>query len=174
MRETAFIAMAQQSPFVPIGREVLFGKALAFGFNGEFATAIHMLTPQIENAVRYHLRAAGVSTTGIDQDGLEAEKSLNALLDLPETTKLFGQNIAFELRALFCEQTGGNLRNEVAHGLLDDVGSTSNYSVYAWWFALKLAYLSFWNVLAANAQNAPQPDGSGQDQDADDTPPQQD
>ena len=163
MREDAFIAIAQQSPFVPIGREVLFGKALAFGFNGDFPTAIHILTPQIENAVRNHLRAAGVSTTGIDQDGLEAEKSLNALLDLPETTKLFGENIAFELRALFCEQIGGNLRNEVAHGLLDDVASTSSYSVYAWWFALRLAYMSFWNALVAQSTPETQAEEGNED-----------
>ncbi len=161
LRESDFVTISRQSPFVPIGREKLFGKALAFGFNGDYATAIHMLTPQIENAVRYHLRAAGVQTSGVNLDGLEGEKSLNALLDLPQIEVLFGEDIAFELRALFCEQVGGNLRNEVAHGLLDDVASTSDYCVYAWWFALKLAYMSFWNNLVARStREPPSDDGS--------------
>ena len=44
---------------VPPGREMLFGKGLVFGYEGDFPSALHLLVPQLENMVRYHPKAAG-------------------------------------------------------------------------------------------------------------------
>ena len=55
--------------------------------------------------------------------------------------------MSFEIRALFCEPVGPNLRNEIAHGLLDDQTCRSATAVYAWWYALKLVFSTFWNAL---------------------------
>ena len=59
-------------------------------------------------------------------------------MELPETTKIFGEDLCFEIKALFCDPAGPNLRNNVAHGLLDDNACRSLYAVYAWWLGLKL------------------------------------
>ena len=142
--EVDFIELARQSPIVPIGREVLFGKALSLGFNQDYATSIHVLSPQIEHMVRFHLQYAGVNTTHMDQEGIVNENGLSSLIDIPETKSIFGENLTYELKALFCDQLGPNLRNNVAHGLLDDLHSNSVDSVYAWWLALKLALSPFW------------------------------
>ena len=144
--------LARRSPIVPIGREVLFGKALAFGFDYDFATALHLLTPQIENLVRIHLKQAGVSTSHLDQGGIETENGLSALIDLPEVPSIFGEDLAFEIKALFCDQMGANLRNNIAHGLFDDQQTESPDSVYAWWLAFKLVFNTFWNSLGAHAE----------------------
>ena len=143
--------LARSSPIVPIGREVLFGKALAFGFDYDFATALHLLTPQIENLVRIHLKQAGVSTSHLDQDRIETENGLSALIDLPEVASIFGEDLAFEIKALFCDQMGPNLRNNIAHGLFDDQQTLSLESVYAWWLGFKLVFNTFWNTLSAHA-----------------------
>ena len=65
LREADFVNLAKQSPIVPIGRELLFGKALFAGYDRDFVTALHILVPQIEHMVRYHLKQAGVQTTNI-------------------------------------------------------------------------------------------------------------
>ena len=148
LREIDFIELARQSPIVPRGREVLFGKALAQGFNQEFATSLHLITPQIEHMVRFHLKAAGVITTNLDQDGIETENGLSALMDLPKTVEIFGEDLTYEIKALFCDQLGPNLRNNIAHGLLDDQECHSVDSVYAWWLGLKLVFNTFWNSLS--------------------------
>ena len=70
--------------------------------------------------MRWHLKAAGIKTTNLDSDGIENENGLSTLMDLPEVTQIFGEDISFELKALFCDPFGPNLRNELAHGLLDD------------------------------------------------------
>ena len=148
VRTADFIELARRSPIVPIGREVLFGKALAEGFNRDFATSIHLLAPQIENMVRFHLKTAGVPTAHLDPNGIENEIGLSALIELPECSTIFGDDLTYEIRALFCDQVGPNLRNNVAHGLLNDREVQSVDAVYAWWLGLKLVFNTFWNSLA--------------------------
>ena len=151
LREDDFVTIARQSSIVPVGRERLFGKALFAGFDRNFEVAVHLLIPQIEHIVRTHLKTSGTTTTNIDQDGVEHENGLSTLVALPEAEKVFGENLTFELKALFCDPVGPNLRNELAHGLLSDEACYSLPCIYAWWFALKLAYMPFWNALRAEA-----------------------
>ena len=74
-------------------------------------------------------------------------------MDLPETERIFGENLSFEIKALFCDPSGANLRNNLAHGLLDDQACQSVYAIYAWWFGLKLVFNSFWNTLRKDAES---------------------
>ena len=147
LQEADFTLLARESPIVPTGRERLFGKALFAGYDRDFGTALHILVPQIEHMVRFHLKQEGIKTTYLDHSGIETENSLNTLIDLPDTKKMFGENVSFEIRALFCEPVGPNLRNEIAHGLLDDESCHSVAAIYAWWYALKLVFDTFWNAL---------------------------
>jgi len=86
----------------------------------------------------------------------------SALMELPEAAQVFGEDLAFEIRALFCDPLGRNLRNELAHGLLDDSECQSPYVAYAWWFGLRLVFNTFWNSLRStpvppNAGDEPEP-----------------
>ncbi|EKH9212682.1 DUF4209 domain-containing protein [Vibrio parahaemolyticus] len=128
------------SQLVPIGREKTLGFGLWLGFEEEFSAAVHLLCPQFENIVREQLKLVGVHTTVIDKFGVEEEIGLSSLVDKPEFEELFGKTTAFEIRTLFTERVGANLRNEVAHGLIDDKDGDNNYSVYAWWVVFKLIY----------------------------------
>lgn len=145
LREGDFVAIASRSSIVPKGREHLFGKALFAGYEKDFVVALHLLVPQVEHMVRWHLKASGSKTTNLDKDGIENENGLSTLMDMPEVAQIFGEDLAFELKALFCDPFGANLRNEVAHGLLDDESCQSIYSVYAWWLGLRLVFNVFWN-----------------------------
>jgi Domain of unknown function (DUF4209) len=143
-READFVSLAAQSPVVPEGRERLFGKALFLGYDRDYVGALHILVPQIEHMVRTHLRLRGFRTSTLSDNGIETENGLSTLIDIPDVTAIFGEDLAFELRALFCDSLGPNLRNEVAHGLLDDQACHSAPSIYAWWITLKLVYNTFW------------------------------
>ena len=156
LREADFVNLARQSPIVPIGRELLFGKALFAGYDRDFVTALHILVPQIEHMVRCHLKQAGVQTTNIDGNGIENENGLSSLMDLPQTEEIFGEDLSFEIRALFCDSFGPNLRNELAHGLLDDRAFYSSNAIYAWWLGLKLVFIPFWNALSSDAESEEQ------------------
>jgi hypothetical protein len=146
IREADFVGVCSHSPIVPHGREQLFGKGLFAGYEKDFASALHLLVPQIEHAVRWHLKSRGVKTTNLDNNGIENENGLSALMELPEIKQVFGEDLAFELKALFCDAFGPNLRNEIAHGLLDYESCASVYSIYAWWLSLKIVFNTFWNT----------------------------
>ena len=79
VRTIDLINLARLSPIVPMGREVLFGRALAHGFNRDFATSIHLLAPQIEHMVRVPLKICGREyippRQGRDRNGEWPERS---------------------------------------------------------------------------------------------------
>ena len=144
--ERDFVALARQSPLIPAGREQLVGKALYAGFDNDFLTALHILVPQLEHLVRYHLKQAGVQTTNLDQNGIENENGLSTLMESDTALAFFGEDMAFEIKAIFCDPFGPNLRNELAHGLIGDNQAQSTYSIYAWWVMLKVVFNTFWNA----------------------------
>ncbi|MEN5016956.1 DUF4209 domain-containing protein [Erwinia sp. Eh17-17] len=160
MREIDFIELAGQSAFIPKERVRLFGKALFAGYERDFVTALHLLIPQIEHLVRMHLKQAGAKTSNLDKDGIQNENGMSTLMTLPEAEQVFGKNLAFEFQSLFCNAFGPNLRNEMAHGLLDETDCNSPFAIYAWWLALKLTYIAWWN--SANSTHESENDSDEQ------------
>lgn len=146
LREADFVSLAKQSPIIPKGRAGIFGKALFAGYDRDFVSALHLLVPQIEHMVRVHLKQAGANTSNLDKDGIENENGLSTLMDLPEAEQVFGRDLAFELKALFCDAFGPNLRNELAHGLIDEDSCHSPYAIYAWWLGLRIVFNTWWNT----------------------------
>lgn len=140
IKEADFYSIVRNSSNVPEGREDLIAKALFAGYDNDFITALHILIPQIEHLVRFHLKHAGVKTSNLDNDGIETENGLSTLMDNPEVNTVFGEDLAFEFKALLCSPFGANLRNELAHGLLGYEECQSIYSIYAWWLVLKLVF----------------------------------
>lgn len=155
-----FITLARNSPIVPPNRAVLFGKGLYAGYCWDFVTALHILVPQVENLVRYHLKNAGEHTTTLI-DGISNEMGLSSLVNRGKMIPVFGEDTTFEIRAVFCDASGPNLRNELAHGLLSEGACESAAGIYAWYFALRIVFGHFWN-----AQRPPRPtdpgDGDGE------------
>ncbi len=136
------VTLCRHSPIVPQEREHLLGYALWLGFEHDFGNSIHLLCPQVEHIVRIQLKKAGAHTSNIDKEGIENESGLSTLMELPEAVKVFGEDLCFELMSVFTDSLGFNLRNEVAHGLLDDNSSSSLSTVYAWWLVLRLVVRS--------------------------------
>ena len=129
------------NPFVPVGREEIFARGMDAGMNGDFLVAVSLLTPQVENAVRIVLKKAGVVTSKIDMRNVEQERVLGALLDMDEAERVFGRDLIFDLRGLLVEKFGSNMRNELAHGLLDLEDFKGPDAEYLWWCALRLMFL---------------------------------
>lgn len=146
LHERDFVGVATQSPIVPKDRAYLFGKALFAGYDRDFVTALHLLVPQIENMVRYHLNQYGAETTTLDSNGIATEVGLSNLIDMPQAEEIFGADFCCETRMLFCDSSGANLRNNLAHGLLDDGECQSVAAVYAWWLGLRMVFHMFWKA----------------------------
>jgi len=130
IREQDMLIVAQQSWFVPPSREPYFAKGMAAGFNRDLITAIHVLVPQIEGAIRWHLKRRGVNTIRQNRDGYDEERDLNQLLALPETKKLLSESLHFALTALLTSRFGYNLRNNLAHALVEPRDCYSTISLF--------------------------------------------
>lgn len=142
-----FRSLATRSPIVPDTHVEVFARGLNLGFNGDFGTAAHVLVSAQEALVRTHLVNAGQRTSSIDENGVETELGLSALMKNAAVESIFGKDLAFELRALLCGPTGPNLRNVIAHGLVGDDLLESPASLYLWWLTLKVVFTPFWNSL---------------------------
>ena len=97
--------------------------------------ALHLLIPQLKHSLRYVLETQGVVTSGLDNE-IQREFDLNTLLGNSQysgpLSAIFGEDFIFDLRGLLVERFGANLRNEMAHGLLDYSQLSLSTSRYVW------------------------------------------
>ena len=133
--------LIDNSTLVPEDRKVLFKLGIDYGFKFKFCEAIHILAPQLENLVREQLKSLGVSTIVYDkQTSVQNEIGLSSLMQKPEINQLFDEITIFEIKALFTENIGFNLRNNVAHGLLNDNSINRIDTFYAWLLVLRIIF----------------------------------
>ena len=150
-----FLALAHASPFVPAGREGAFSRGLTAGMHLELDFAVHMLVPQLEQALRSALHLRGVVTARLNDAGIEEETELNAFLRdgrcRTVLEELFGEDTVMDLRLLLVERPGANFRNRLMHGLMSPPEFESVDALYLWWSVLRLC------VLTAEARRTAQP-----------------
>ncbi len=156
VRVNDLLPIVSRSPFVPSGREYLFAKGLYAGLTGDFFTSTHILIPQIENSVRHLLwEQQNVRASGLDNRGIQDEHHLTTTLYCPEITSIFDEDTLFDLKGLLVERAGSNLRNRMAHGLINDDGFLSPLMSYLWWLTLRLCCLPILNYQQKVEQSDP-------------------
>jgi len=138
------IFLVENNPFVPPGREGIFLRGLHAGITGDFIVATHLLVPQIENSIRYLLvnYAHEPRTSKLKDDLTQPERDLNELLYHEDVENVLGLDLVFSLQALLIEPGfGANLRNNLAHGLMNADQFVDNDSIYAWWLVWRLCFM---------------------------------
>lgn len=156
VRVNDLLPIVSHSPFVPPEREYLFAKGLYAGLTGDFFTSTHILIPQIENSIRYLLLTQqNVRASGIDNRGIQDEHQFTTTLYCPEITSIFDEDTLFDLKGLLVERAGSNLRNRMAHGLIDDSGFLHPLMSYLWWLTLRLCCLPILNYQQKVEQSDP-------------------
>lgn len=136
--------LVEQSLFVPDGHEGLFAKGLAAGLEGDYATALHILVPQFENALRELLKRQGhVVNTKEKNDQITQEAvTLGAILSYEAITEELGEGLVFDLESLLSDKLGVTLRHDIAHGLSGDaLFHKGGNSAYVFCLILRLVIL---------------------------------
>jgi hypothetical protein len=87
---------------------------------GDHLKAVHVLVPQIENALRRLLEMLGEPPNKLRRGDLKqkTEKTLNDILDEEVISKYLGEDVVLYLSTLLVDPRGRNLRNRMAHGLM--------------------------------------------------------
>jgi hypothetical protein len=137
--QNSFAAVLDDSGLIPEERREWFYEAFVAGFCWDFSSALHVLIPQVENALRHVLEQRGISPVNIDTDGVEEVWGIERVLAHPLTLETFGVGFVFELKSLLVERLGPNLRNLFAHGTLSPNGFRGETAFYLWWVILRIA-----------------------------------
>lgn len=137
VRINDLLPIVSNNPFVPPNHELIYARGLHAGLTGDFLVAAHLLILQWESSIRYLLAQRGVITSKLSQ-GVQDEYSITSLLPRPEVEEIFGADLVFDLRGLLIERHGSNLRNLLAHGLLDQNSFFSGRVLYLWWLTLRI------------------------------------
>jgi hypothetical protein len=98
----------------------------------------HLLTPQIENSLRYVLESHRVDVSNLMSDGTQPVKVLGAIFGMAETKQIFGEPLCFELRGCLIEKTGFDFRNRVADGFVHEGECYTTACVTVWWLVLRI------------------------------------
>ncbi len=127
--------------FVPQDRKGAFAKGLAAGLDGDYVTALSILLPQLENAIRCLAEELGGVVYGMEADGTERVRTMDDIINLKEVTDNLHEDILINIQALFLSRYGANLRNCIAHGMVSDSDFHSALCMYAWAFIFRLCYM---------------------------------
>jgi hypothetical protein len=144
LREREFRQILIHSAFVPAGREDSWAAGLVAGFAGDVPTALHLLIPQLEHALRTQVRLNGHPATTMNPAGEQEDWTLSNLLQSEHRGRvesIIGEDTAFDLRTLMVEKEGPNLRNRMFHGLLADGALRDGCSRYLFWLCVRLCML---------------------------------
>jgi hypothetical protein len=126
----------QLRPFIPRGHLGLWSKGIHAGLLGEYDVAVHLLAPQLEHALREVLSRHGEIVYSTSASGVQSLLKVEKVLGHPKMTAILGEDLVFSLDTVLAERLGANLRNTVAHGIIDDGWAGSHDAAYLWWLAL--------------------------------------
>lgn len=135
---TAVLPICAGNPFVPGRRDRAFARAIELGLAGDMAVSMPKLMGEFENGVREYLRGEGVPVTRMDQYGIQRERDLNELLYEPALVDALGEDLALDLQTTLVDNSGSNVRNRIAHGLVSPEQFEASDISYAFWLVLKV------------------------------------
>ena len=140
IQERHVLPIAEASVFVPPEREALFALGFARMFQGDYATAAHLLLPQLENSLRHILILSNRDPSKIEQDLIQGDRALSQLLDVnrSDLEAIFGEDVVYQIDILFNFRPGPALRNEAAHGKLPWGAFFHHATIFACWFIFGL------------------------------------
>ncbi len=134
--------LVKDNLIIPDGRERIFQRGLYMFMNGDYYEAIHILAPQVEKLFRNIAREVGGLTVTLENDGSSMEKVLSSIFSLPEMLDCYDNNILFIFRGLLNERAGANIRNEIAHGIMDEYTCSTGACLYFGVTVIKLLSLT--------------------------------
>ncbi|MCK5720342.1 MAG: DUF4209 domain-containing protein [Thiomargarita sp.] len=109
-----------QSPLFEFDRKAIIESGLQAYLQGNDLVAIHLLIPQVEDAVRNFVEKKGGKVMQSQGNGFHVI-SFDKLLKTPEFVRTFGKelgvDIQFYFQILFTDSCGWNLRNNLCHGI---------------------------------------------------------
>lgn len=111
------LAEVYRSPIFDLGKKPLIEAGLKAYFRHDYAVAVHVLIPQIEDAIRNLVEITGGPIYKRGRSGGLFLKTFDEVLRDERVSGSLGEDAVLYLRVLFTDPRGWNLRNSVCHGM---------------------------------------------------------
>jgi hypothetical protein len=149
LSDDTFIALLLHSPFVPRDLVRTFSRGFLRFFQGDYISAVYVLTPLLENSIRHVLKTYGHEVTKFDDaTQTQEDRTISSLFDQmrPELDAVFGNAITSDIERVFLKKPGPYLRHALSHGLLHDGDPYGHNAIYACGLIFRLCLLPLFPV----------------------------
>ncbi len=139
-----FAHLLVHSAFVPRNLVMTYNRGFIRFFQGDFVSALYILTPLLEQSLRHVLKNYGHDVTKFDDaTKTQEDRTISSLFEQMrvELSSIFGGAIVTDIENVFLKKIGPNLRNRVSHGLLGDGDPYGDDAIYGCWLIFHLCML---------------------------------
>lgn len=112
-----FMGFIKYSSVISETRYTIIQRGIQAYYDNDLVVAIHILIPQVEEAIRNLIELAGGVVLKKDRGGGFQLKTFDEILRDEIVNQVLGEDIQLYLRVLFTDPRGWNLRNDVCHGI---------------------------------------------------------
>lgn len=118
--------------------KVIIEQGIRHFYNEDYISALHILVPKFESCFRAFFECGGYETTSIKSKTTQHEQNFNDFLRNEFVVSNIEEDFLFFIKYVMVEDTGYNLRNNIAHGLanLDTFNSVMTHVVVYLFFML--------------------------------------
>ena len=144
LSEDTFVSLMRHSPFIKSNLVATFARGFLRFFQGDFVSALYILTPLLENSLRHILKANNFDVTIFDDaTQTQQDRTISSLFEQMRTELegVLTTQIVSEIERLFLSMPGPHLRHSVAHGLIHDGDPHGSDAIYACWLIFRLCLL---------------------------------
>jgi hypothetical protein len=144
LSDDIFARILTHSAFVPGDLVRTFSRGFLRFFQGDFVSALYILTPLLENSLRYVLKSHGHDVTIFDDSTqTQQDRTISSLFEQMrnELDAIFGTAITTDIERVFLKKPGPYLRHALSHGLLHDGDPYGPDAVYACWLLFRLCLI---------------------------------
>jgi hypothetical protein len=137
-------ALLCHSPFVPGDLLNTFSRGFARFFQGDYVSALYILTPLLENSLRYVLKQSGHDVSIFDDaTKTQQDRTISSLYEQmrAELDEILGAPITTDIQNVFLSRPGPGIRHSLAHGLLHDGDPYGADALYACWLIFRICLL---------------------------------
>jgi hypothetical protein len=115
------VSFVYQSPIFLESRRALVQSGVQAYLDGDFIKGIHVLVPQVENTLRSLAAMSGIPVYKTVHGASEITdvKSMNNILEDQRVRSMLTEDLWRYLTVLYIDRRGLNLRNDLAHGLVN-------------------------------------------------------
>jgi hypothetical protein len=149
LSDDVFVGLLLYSAFVPRDMVGTYGRGFVRFFQGDFTSALYILTPLLENSLRHVLKSRGHDVTNFDDAKMtQQDRTISVLFEQmrPELDSIFGRAITTDIENVFLKKSGPYLRHSLAHGLLSDGAPFGADAIYGCWLIFHLCMVPLFSI----------------------------